>query len=123
VQKTTSEKISPVLWLDFRMVSAQLLTPIAMKFIWNIRGRFSWVLVLGTVMLLICGPLSELPAVYLSQRTPHARVIFDYPTGHPVWVEPWLYCFSKVMRYLAIVGIALVFIGGALGGARKRNET
>jgi len=94
-----------------------------MKFIWNIKGKFSWLVVVGTIALLVCGPLSLLPAIYFSERTPEAKVIFDYPEGHPVWVAPWLYYLSTVMRYLAITGIVLVVIGALLSGVRRKHET
>ena len=93
-----------------------------MKFVWNIRGRFSWLVVLGTVTLLVCGPLSLLPAIYFSERTPDARVAFEYPDGHPVWVAPWLYHFSSVMHYLAIAGIVAFVIGVVLSSLRTRRH-
>lgn len=83
----------------------------------------NWLVVLGTIMLLVCGPLSILPAICLSEKTPDAKVVFNYPEGHPIWVVPWLYYFSIAMHYLAIAGIVALVIGMVLSSLKTRHKT
>lgn len=76
---------------------------------------------LGAAVLLTCGPLSVIPAVYLSEHTPKSRIVFDYPDGHPVWVAPWLFYTSKAFHCLALAGIGLALVGMFSTGWKKRK--
>ena len=86
-----------------------------------IRGRLNWIIAAGVAVVLVCAPLSMLPAVYFAERTPDAKVIFYYPRGNPVWVAPWLYYFSQAFRYLAFGGLALMIVGLALRCGRRKT--
>lgn len=92
-----------------------------MKSVRNIKERLNWLVVLGTITLLVCGPLSMLPAICLSEKTPDAKLYLGIPTD-PVWVMPWLYYFSMAMHYLAIAGIVAVVIGVVLAEHKDKSQ-
>lgn len=60
-----------------------------------------WTWLLGMAMFPIFIALSAGPAIWYSEQTEDAKIIFHYPGNQPVWASPGMYRFSKLMMFMA----------------------